>query len=130
MLEDMKYGSEIQVAVSKAVLAGDIRQKDQSIWLEKLREIVEYEPVSTYFEESWKVYNEKSIMVIGGGEYRPDRIQENGQEYVVIDYKTGAPHTSHHKQIKNYKTIIEDMVSLPVRSFIDYPLIPSLVEVY
>ncbi len=129
MLEDMKYRSEIQGAVSKAVLAGDIRNKDQSLWLEKLRKIVDYAPVSNYFEDNWTVYNEKSIMVIGGGEYRPDRIQENGQEYVVIDYKTGAPHASHHKQIKNYKTIIEDMVTLPVRSFIYYPLIPNLVEV-
>ena len=125
----MKYRSEIQGAVSKAVLAGDIRNKDQSLWLEKLRKIVDFAPVSNYFEDTWKVYNEKSIMVIGGGEYRPDRIQENGQEYVVIDYKTGAPHASHHKQIKNYKAIIEDMVTLPVRSFIYYPLIPNLVEV-
>jgi len=129
MLEDIKYRQDIEAAVSKAILAGDVKERDRVEWTEKLRDIVEFEPVKDFFNDDWRVYNEKSIMVVGGGEYRPDRIQENGKEYIVIDYKTGAINPVHHKQIRNYKTIIEHMVGLPVRSFIYYPLLPDLVEV-
>lgn len=129
MLEGLKYHSEIQIAISKAVLAGDIRNQDREEWSAKLRGIVEFDPVKNFFDESWKVYNEKSIMVHGGGEFRPDRVQENGKKYVIIDYKSGVPKPEHHRQLKNYKTILKDMVALPVRAYIYYLFTPELVEV-
>lgn len=129
LLEFIEYRKDIPMAITKSILTGDIREKDQEMWVEKLEEILDYGPVKPYFLEEWKVYNEKSIMVAGGGEYRPDRIQENGYEYIVIDYKTGKMDTRHHTQIRNYRAIISGMVPLPVRSFIYYPLIPEFVEV-
>ena len=129
MLEEVEYARDIHVAISKSILSGDLREKDRPVWTAKLRGIIEYGPVVDFYSETWNVYNEKSIMVVGGGEYRPDRIQENGKEYIVIDYKTGDPSPNHQKQIRNYKSIIGNMVDLPVRSFIYYPLIPNLVEI-
>lgn len=129
LLEDLKYHHDIHASVSKSILAGDIRENERDDWITLLRGIVDYEPVRDFYQENWNVHNEKSIMVVGGGEYRPDRIQENGEEYVVIDYKTGAPSSGHISQIRRYKSIIEEMVLLPVRSYIYYPMIPELVEV-
>ena len=129
MLEDLRYAGDIQNAVSKAILEGEIRESEREEWIGMLQNIVGYEPVRDFYLEGWKVHNEKSIMVVGGGEYRPDRIQENGREYVVIDYKTGSPLPGHLKQITRYKSIIESMVTLPVRSYIYYPMIPKLIEV-
>lgn len=129
MLEEIEYRKDIQSAVAKSILAGDIRAKDRDEWSARLREILSFAPVNDFFEDHWRVYNERSIMVVGGAEFRPDRVQENGKEYIIIDYKTGAPNASHESQIQTYKNIVGSMVKLPVRGFIYYPLIPELVEV-
>lgn len=130
ILEHVRTFRDIPTAVSRAVLAGLIRSHDQPEWIEILRQITEYEPVREFFSGEWAVHNEQSIMVPGGGEYRPDRVQENGQRYVVLDYKTGEPSARHEVQIKNYKSIITSMVSLPVQVYLYYPFIPKLVEVH
>lgn len=128
LLENLKSYRDIQTAVSKAILAGEIRESERDEWTKQLRDITDYEPVRDFYRDHWNVHNEQSIMVLGGGEYRPDRVQEDGNQYVVIDYKTGTPTSSHLKQVSHYKSIVEKMVNLPVRSFIYYPLIPKLVE--
>lgn len=128
ILENVKSFRDIQPAVSKAILAGDVREAERDEWIHTLRKITEYEPVRDFYLEHWNVHNEQSIMVVGGGEYRPDRVQENGKEYVIIDYKTGNPSPAHLDQIKRYQSILTKMVTLPVRSFVYYPLIPQLVE--
>lgn len=129
ILENVEFSDSVPAAVLKAIQDGEIPEKDRLKWVEKLTAMLQYEPVRPYFEGGWKVYNEKSIMIPGGGEYRPDRIQENGREYVVIDYKTGQKRKEHVKQITTYRKIIAGMVDLPVRSFIFYPHLPEWVEV-
>ncbi len=129
ILESLKYDTDIPAAVARAILDGIIRENERAVWIDKLESMVNFLPVRDFYKPEWKVYNEKSIMTVEGFEYRPDRIQENGQEYVVLDYKTGKPASEHHHQIRRYKSIVKDMVSLPVRSFIYYLNIPKLVEV-
>ena len=129
LLENVEFLDSIPAAVLKSVQEGDIAENERQVWEHRLHEMLCFAPARAYFEQGWKVYNEKSIMITGGGEYRPDRIQENGKEYVVIDYKTGQKRKEHDNQIRNYREIISDMVDLPVRSFIFYPLLPEWKEV-
>lgn len=129
LLENVEFLDSIPGAILQSVQEGDIAESERSAWEHRLTEMLCFAPARSYFEQGWKVYNEKSIMIAGGGEYRPDRIQENGQEYVVIDYKTGQKRKEHESQIRNYREIISGMVDLPVRSFIFYPLLPEWKEV-
>src|SRR5690606_38057353 len=129
ILEEIKHYTDIPSAISRAILDGVIRENERREWIEKLDTIVHYAPIRQYYQTEWKVYNERSIMTVEGVEYRPDRIQENGREYVIIDYKTGKQAPNHDLQIRQYKSIVGDMVSLPVRAFIYYLNLPEVIEV-
>src|SRR5690606_19124878 len=45
LLEDLRYAGDIQNAVSKAILEGEIRESERKEWMGLLRNIVDYEPV-------------------------------------------------------------------------------------
>lgn len=67
---------------------------------------------SEFFDEKWKVINEKDIMITENGVsqiYRPDRILENNEGYVILDFKTGQPTEKDEKQIQTYKNVLEKL---------------------
>lgn len=130
MLENVKTRQDISLAVKKSVQEGDISEKESKFWTAELERILNFEPARLFFDPGWKIYNEKSIMIPTGGEYRPDRIQENEHEFIVIDYKTGEPMPAHKTQIENYRKLIASIVRRPVRSFIYYISVPDWVEVH
>jgi len=62
-----------------------------------------------YFTPNVKVLNETSILFPSGKIVRPDRVVFLEDKAVVIDYKTGSPHTSHQEQIDRYCDAIREM---------------------
>ncbi len=67
---------------------------------------------SEFFDEKWKVINEKDIMITENGVsqiYRPDRILENNEGYVILDFKTGQPTEKDERQIQMYKNVLEKL---------------------
>ena len=64
-----------------------------------------------WFDGSFRVLNEAAIVTADGEIYRPDRvlISPTGDRVVVIDYKFGAPHSAHHRQVRNYVSLMREM---------------------
>ena len=64
-----------------------------------------------WFDGTYRVLNEASIVTESGEIYRPDRvlIAPDGSRVIVIDYKFGAPHFSHHRQVRNYVSLLQAM---------------------
>jgi hypothetical protein len=64
---------------------------------------------SDWFAPSLKSLNEVAIFTPDGDSYVPDRVVFNTDNVLVIDYKFGAPHPQHHRQVLHYKQLIEQM---------------------
>ena len=74
----------------------------------------EFEALSghrNWFNGTYRVFNESSIVTGDGETYRPDRvlISPDGAQVIVIDYKFGQPHSSHHTQVRHYMTLLRQM---------------------
>ena len=68
--------------------------------------------VSSWYDGSWKLLNERDIIWIENGELRnrrPDRVMMHADKVVVVDFKFGEPRKAHHKQVKGYLSLLQRM---------------------
>ncbi len=105
----MIYGQNIHgilqnIEYSKDVESEKYTKEEYSI----LNNILNHSELSIYFEKKWKVYNESEI-VFEHHIFRPDRICIQGNDAVIIDYKTGAEESKHLEQLTNYKKAVEGL---------------------
>jgi predicted Ser/Thr protein kinase len=66
------------------------------------------ETIIELFSQEMKHLNETTI-IDGNKTYRPDKIVFNDQKTLVIDFKTGQQHSSHHEQIRTYAELLKSM---------------------
>ena len=64
-----------------------------------------------WFDGSYRVFNEASIVTGEGDTYRPDRvlIAPDSSRVIVIDYKFGQARPSHRRQVRNYMDLLRQM---------------------
>ena len=68
--------------------------------------------VSSWYDGSWKLLNERDIIWMENGELRnrrPDRVMMHADKVVVVDFKFGEPRKAHHKQVKGYLSLLQRM---------------------
>ncbi|MFP7657091.1 hypothetical protein [Chryseobacterium proteolyticum] len=90
LLSKINTKKDIQKVLESYLLEGQITVTEKNEIEETLQEIVTAH--AEFFDERWEVINEKDIMISERGEsriYRPDRILKNGEDYIIVDFKTG-----------------------------------------
>jgi ATP-dependent exoDNAse (exonuclease V) beta subunit len=89
----------------------------------KLEHILQDPTARSWFDGSWRVYNECSILVKGEAEkhLRMDRVMMNNNEIIVVDYKFGQRKDKKHiAQVKRYMEKIAAIEHLPVSGYLWY----------
>lgn len=110
LLSKINTEKDIAKVLENYVLEGQITIEERTKIQKNLHEIVE--KYSEFFDEKWKVLNEKDIMISEKGEskmYRPDRLLKSDEGYIIVDFKTGEETEKNDKQIENYKKILESL---------------------
>jgi len=90
--------------------------------------------VRQWFDPHWKVFNECSILTYDDErqclvEKRPDRVIYDGQQMIVIDFKTGAERVEHQRQVGEYMTLLKDMGYRNVSGYLWYVLTNHVLPV-
>jgi ATP-dependent exoDNAse (exonuclease V) beta subunit len=129
ILEDTVYIKDLEKAVMAKAESGEISAEEAPVILEHLFGLLHREDIFPWFSGNYKVHRERSVIVPGVGEYRPDRIMENDDELIILDYKFGEPRKSHEKQVSEYRDVFMQMASGKIRSFLLYPETGLLKEV-
>jgi ATP-dependent exoDNAse (exonuclease V) beta subunit len=117
-LEDIPgvlHDLEINGFFSTTVSIEDIRRKLRHIFQEPL--------ARRWFDGSWRVYNERSILVKGEAEkhLRMDRVMMNDDEIIVVDYKFGERKDKKHiEQVKRYMKKMAALEQKPVSGYLWY----------
>lgn len=110
LLQRIKRIGDTEEALQAMLREGKIDHSDIDSMKSELNEFWEIEGVKDWFDERYEVLNERSILTPSGKFYRPDRIIVYQGKAIVIDYKFGENElSSHHKQISNYKALLEQM---------------------
>lgn len=94
---------DLEPAVNDLVSRGVIESVEGEVMKAELKAMITDPEVSSWFDGSYRVLNERSILTGDKGLKRPDRIIMKGDEVIVIDYKSGEKELDkYHYQVGSY----------------------------
>lgn len=86
--------------------------------------------VKEWFDKKWHVYNECDIIYPDVyTTQRPDRVITDGTTTIVIDFKTGKPHSGHKDQVRRYEALLKEMSMPGVKGYLWYIENDEIIEV-
>ena len=97
-----------------------------------LKKRLEDERVRNWFSPHWELFNECTILSIENGEMkerRPDRVMTDGQEWIVVDFKFGAPKPEYHEQVHEYMQLLASMGHQNIKGYLWYVYSNKIEEV-
>jgi ATP-dependent exoDNAse (exonuclease V) beta subunit len=121
--------SDLKDAVFSMRDRGELGDVEAENVYKHLTSLLQRKDIADWFSGENQIYVEKSILVPGKGEFRPDRIIEKGGELIILDYKFGEPRSSHERQLKTYSLAIEKMDYSKVSAYLLYPESGLLLEI-
>ena len=109
ILSMIEKASEIDSVFENLIEDGIIKATDMEELKSVVIQIVSHPDLKSYFQKDSVVLNEQEIITENGLILRPDRLVFNKDEVVVLDYKTGAPHSKYQDQVRSYGIALEQM---------------------
>ena len=90
---------------------------------EMLKKRLEHPRVHDWFSDRWTLFNECTILSVEDGqlhERRPDRVMTDGKEWIIVDFKFGAPHPEYHDQVREYMQLLASMGHQHISGYLWY----------
>ncbi len=130
IFSDIVVAGDIDRAVMKRCFEGRLSSDRAERLSAGIASLIEESGAASWFDGSWKVMNEVSVLLPGGKTRRPDRVMIKGGEVVVVDYKSGTEEPElHGAQMRSYIRDIESMGYDRVRGFLWYTGTGKIIEV-
>jgi ATP-dependent exoDNAse (exonuclease V) beta subunit len=115
--------ADIENAVDKLIFDGLLLPSEKKETVDKMNVYVRNSGVEDWFSGKYSVYSELSVIVKENGTVttkRPDRVLLSNDSTIVVDYKFGAPHDSHQKQVQEYVSLLKGMDYPNVEGYLWY----------
>lgn len=113
--------SDLEAAVDKACVRGELPDSERDETLAMLGDAIARMAKRGWFpEDGSKVYAETSLLDTDGEIYRPDRVVDDGENVIVVDYKFGEHRRKYERQVKGYADIYRRMGRRNVSAFLWY----------
>ena len=109
LLGKIKVPEQLEYVISEAVRSGRLEASQREKTEVLVREVMTHPKLVLAFDSAATLWIERDILLPGGPLVRPDRVVIQGNQAVIIDFKTGSPQTKDRKQIAVYADIIERM---------------------
>ena len=112
ILSKINTRRDVEKVLQAYVLEGTVNTHEKETIKDRILSIIENEKYNDYFREGLKVINEKDLMISENGDtaiYRPDRLLETNEGFIIIDFKTGTPMDKHQKQLDTYRQVLETL---------------------
>ncbi len=130
IFENIISYSDIDDALSKLSNSGVISQDSVTDYKNKILETINHTFIQSWFDGTYRVSNEMEIADTGGFIRRPDRIMENDNEIIIVDYKFGDTEQSKYvKQTAKYANLLRKMGYQNIKTYIWFVLHNYLLEV-
>ena len=129
ILSHIKKRTDEEKALQKFLDEGIITQNDLPIVRKELSIFWTLTRDYDWFDGSWNVMNEQSIVLPNGDIRRPDRIMIKSNEAVIVDYKFGfAKPDKNKEQVEQYMQLLVAM-GYSVKGYLCYVNRKELIEV-
>lgn len=129
LFEKIAIVTDVTPSLKRMVSEGKIDTKTAEEYRQLIDRILADEPFRSWFSGKWRVLNERDILRGDEKRHRPDRVMINGDDLVVVDYKTGSKSDSHFLQVQGYIRDFGKMGFAMPKGFLWYLSNNELVEV-
>lgn len=110
ILSYVKTLDDIALAITKALENGLINSAQKNEVFEVINQICTHPELIDFFAGDLKILNEQTIIRKSDSLIKPDRIVVTPKgEAMLVDYKTGEPHSKHQKQLETYELALQMM---------------------
>lgn len=124
ILSKIKYPEDVDRVVTNYILNGIFSSEESTRISDKIKSILNHPEYSSYFSKENTVYTEKDLMISKENQtqiFRPDRLIETPQGWIIVDYKTGEENLEKHEaQLMQYQEILEKMGKTVIEKKIIY----------
>lgn len=123
VLAKINSEKDVEKTLEAYLLEGTITNGEKIEIAERIFAILKNKEYTKYFAENQVVINEKDIMISENGNskiYRPDRLIDTGNGFIILDFKTGDRLEKHQLQIDEYQRVLEKIGKKVVETKIIY----------
>jgi len=123
ILSKIKTKKDVLKVLNSYLLEGTITNEEKKSILERIDSVLNDENYATYFQENLKIINEREMLAAENGElktYRPDRLIETEDGFIIVDFKTGEEKEKDQKQVELYKNKLEQFGKKVIKTDIIY----------
>ncbi len=120
LLSRLGNASDVERCIQSAHLNGIISSPETDEYKSILENIVNDEAVKEWFGGAGVVMAETEVLTKDGKILRPDRVVVNGNDAVIIDYKTGKERKEDEEQLGEYESVLKEMGYGNIRKFLLY----------
>lgn len=123
ILSEIKTAGDVETAIREAEHQGYIKAKDLEGLRLRLNAVMTHPQTAHWFDGTGEVFNERAII---GGQLktsrRPDRVvfYPDDGHIEVIDYKSGEERTAHHRQVREYMSLLRQMGYTKITGYLCY----------
>jgi ATP-dependent exoDNAse (exonuclease V) beta subunit len=119
---------DLEPAIDTLIMDGKLSITERPQLVEQLRSLLSQEPFKHWFDGSYKVLNETSILQ-SQSISRPDRVMISPKKVIVVDYKFGlVKNKNHHFQVQRYMSLLKKMGYQHIEGYLWYLHDESLLE--
>lgn len=129
ILGEIESVNDVEEVLNRYKTDGSLNQLEFQAMSEKLNKILSNAKVQPFFDVKYTVKNEASMLSKAGKLLRPDRVVFWEGKTVILDFKTGDKNESHHEQMKEYQSVLEEISGSKVEAYLLYTETEELVKV-
>jgi len=123
ILSKIKTKQDVYKVLNSYLLEGKITNEEKTSILERIENVLNDANYATYFEDNLKIINEREMFATENEQskiYRPDRLVETENGFIIIDFKTGEEKEKDQKQVETYKNKLEQFGKKVVKTDVIY----------
>ncbi|MPS73508.1 MAG: DNA helicase UvrD [Chryseobacterium sp.] len=123
ILSRIKTKKDVSKVLNSYLLEGIVTIEEKQSILGRIEAILNHKDHSGYFEEDLKIINEREMFATENETsktYRPDRMIETGEGFIIIDFKTGEENEKAQKQVELYKNKLEQFGKKVIKTDVIY----------
>ena len=123
ILSKIKTKKDVTKVLNSYLLEGKITNEEKTSILERIENVLNDANYSVYFTENLKIINEREMFATENEQsktYRPDRLIETKDGFIIIDFKTGEEKEKDQKQVETYKNKLEQFGKKVVKTDVIY----------
>jgi len=120
VLSSIQKVTDVDRVVETLFADGVISMEEKEKLLLELQALLDVTEIAAFFSEDYKVMNEHEIILPDGETLRPDRVLIRDNHAIVVDFKTGREHASHHRQVERYALALSGMNFTTVDKYLIY----------